>query len=98
MDRRDERQGGRGLAEGSPVTPILKGTAARLGLRKPDRETVPFEAHLNWMREQLGALFMLDQIQAAGVVGNAVHEFSHSTQAKVETLRWMRQNGVRVRP
>jgi hypothetical protein len=78
--------------------PILKGTAARLGLRKPNCETVPFEAHLNWMREQIQALFMLDQIQAAGVVGSGMRAFSRSAQARAETLRWMQQNGVRVRP
>lgn len=79
------------------VTPILRGHASRLGLRKPDSETAPFEAYLDWMREQIAACFMMDSIQAAGVVGNGVHAFSRSAQAKAETLRWMRQNGVRVR-
>jgi hypothetical protein len=79
------------------LTPIKSGTAARLGLRKPDHETAPFEAYLNWMREEIAAYFMLDSIQAAGVVGGGMHAFSLSAQAKAETLRWMRQNGVRVR-
>jgi hypothetical protein len=79
------------------VTPISPGTARRLGLRKPQREAVPFEAYLNLMRDQLAALFMLDSIQAAATVGSGMHAFSRSTQAKAETLRWMRENGVRVR-
>lgn len=75
------------------MTPILKGTASRLGLRKPEAfATELFQAHLTRLSDDLAACGFLNAVQA---VGNVMHHFVGPGAERMATERWMRENRVR---